>query len=67
MVGKAICQDKASAKEYTFFTNKRGRFAITGLAPCQYKVTLQNKDSTTFLIEVHDAEQLQRKGVIYVH
>ena len=67
VVGKAICPNKVTNKEYTFFTNKRGRFAITGLAPCQYKVSLQNKDSTTFLIEVRDAEQLQRKGVIYVH
>ncbi|KPZ57809.1 fimbria/pilus outer membrane usher protein [Pseudoalteromonas sp. P1-25] len=67
MVGKATCSSDASGKEYTFFTNKRGRFAITGLAPCRYEVTLQNKDNTKFFIDVRDAEQLQRKGVIYVH
>ncbi|ASM49353.1 hypothetical protein PESP_a1205 [Pseudoalteromonas espejiana DSM 9414] len=67
MVGKAICLNKSNTKEYTFFTNKRGRFAITGLAPCRYRVTLKNKEKTTFLIEVSDGEQLQRKGVIYVH
>ena len=65
-VGTAICTDNSSNKEYTFFTNKKGRFALTGLTPCKYSVTIKNAENSKFEIEVSEGEQLQRKGSIYV-
>lgn len=65
-VGTAICTDNSNNKEYTFFTNKKGRFALTGLTPCIYSVTIKNTENSKFEIEVSEGEQLQRKGSIYV-
>ncbi|MEI8618192.1 hypothetical protein P4S63_16900 [Pseudoalteromonas sp. B193] len=65
-VGTAICIDKNSQKEHTFFTNKKGRFALTGLTACNYKITLKNAEKSHFTIQVSEGEQLQRKGAIYV-
>ena len=65
-VGTAICLDNSSKKEHTFFTNKKGRFALTGLTACNYEITLKNAEKSHFTIEVSEGEQLQRKGAIYV-
>jgi len=65
-VGIATCMSSSSKKEYTFFTNKKGRFALTGLAPCKYNVKMNNAENSQFVIEVSEGEQLQRKGSIYV-
>ncbi|MGB3599023.1 MAG: fimbria/pilus outer membrane usher protein [Marinomonas sp.] len=66
-VGTAICTTDSSKKENTFFTNRSGRFAITGLKPCLYEVTLKDEKQSTFNIDVKKGEQLQRIGEIYVH
>lgn len=65
-VGVAVCPDSPD-KEHKFFTNKSGRFAITGLAPCGYEVTLNNSQKSQFILDVKGGEQLQRKGKIYVN
>lgn len=65
-VGVAVCS-KNTDKEHKFFTNKSGRFALTGLTPCKYEVTLNNSEKSKFILDVKDGEQLQRKGKIYVH
>jgi len=65
-VGTAICIDDSNKKEHTFFTNKKGRFALTGLTACKYKVSLKNTEKSQFMIDVSEGEQLQRKGAIYV-
>jgi len=64
-VGVASCLKKPG-KSYKFFTNKSGRFALTGLAPCRYTVKLNNSSNSKFLLDVIEGEQLQRKGNIYV-
>jgi hypothetical protein len=64
-VGVASCLKKPG-KSYKFFTNKSGRFAITGLSPCRYTVKLNNSSNSKFLLDVIEGEQLQRKGKIYV-
>ena len=66
-VGIAICSSDKKKKEHEFFTNKKGKFALTGLMPCKYDITLKNDNKSTFSIDVMKGEQLQRKGVIYVH
>ncbi|SBS27476.1 Fimbrial Usher protein [Marinomonas spartinae] len=66
-VGTAVCTTDKKKKEYIFFTNRKGKFALTGLMPCKYQVKLKNSDDTSFIINVEKGEQLQRKGVIYVH
>ncbi|MEL0622209.1 fimbria/pilus outer membrane usher protein [Marinomonas arenicola] len=66
-VGTAICTTDSSKKENVFFTNRSGRFAITGLVPCLYQVTLKDDKKSTFKIDVKKGEQLQRIGEIYVH
>lgn len=65
-VGVAVCSDNTE-KEHKFFTNKSGRFALTGLTPCSYEVTLNNSEKSQFILDVKEGEQLQRKGKIYVH
>lgn len=67
LVGSAVCIKDSVPKEIQFFTNKSGRFAITGLKPCTYQITLNNEKKSTFEIDVKEGEQLQRKGEIYVH
>lgn len=66
-VGVAVCTSDKNNAEHKFFTNKSGRFALTGLAPCTYKVTLNNSEKSQFILDVKEGEQLQRKGKIYVH
>ncbi|MBB1406360.1 fimbrial biogenesis outer membrane usher protein [Pseudoalteromonas sp. SG44-5] len=66
-VGVAICSSDKSNKEHKFFTNKSGRFALTGLIPCSYEVKLNNSEKSQFILDVKEGEQLQRKGNIYVH
>lgn len=65
-VGVAVCSDNTE-KQHKFFTNKSGRFALTGLTPCSYEVTLNNSEKSQFILDVKEGEQLQRKGKIYVH
>ena len=65
-VGVAVCSDNPK-KEHKFFTNKSGRFALTGLIPCSYEVKLNNSEKSQFILDVKEGEQLQRKGNIYVH
>ena len=65
-VGTAKCIDEEAAKPLTFFTSKSGRFALTGLKPCQYQISLKSVTHKTLLIDVIKGQQLQRKGVIYV-
>jgi len=65
-VGIAICTESSTKTEHTFFTNKKGRFALTGLAPCKYEITLKNAQQSKFIIDVVEGEQLQRQGDIYV-
>tara|TARA_R110001583_G_scaffold18595_1_gene73801 strand:- start:2124 stop:4493 length:2370 start_codon:yes stop_codon:yes gene_type:complete len=67
LAGTAICISRVNKKEFQFFTNKRGRFALTGLIPCQYEITLKDISETTFMIDVEKGEQLQRKGDIYAY
>lgn len=66
-VGVAVCASDKSNKEHKFFTNKSGRFALTGLIPCSYEVTLNNSEKSQFILDIKEGEQLQRKGKIYVH
>lgn len=66
-VGTAVCTTDRKKIGKEFFTNKKGKFALTGLVPCQYEITLKNDKQSKFLIDVKENEQLQRKGVIYVH
>lgn len=66
-VGTAICTTDIKREKIDFFTNKKGKFALTGLIPCQYEVTLKNDSGSRFFIDVKENEQLQRKGVIHVH
>lgn len=66
-VGTAVCTTDSKKTEKDFFTNKKGKFALTGLMPCQYEITLNNEKQSKFLIDVIENEQLQRKGVIHVH
>ncbi|MGO2513813.1 fimbria/pilus outer membrane usher protein [Marinomonas polaris] len=66
-VGTAVCTTDSKKTEIDFFTNKKGKFALTGLMPCQYEITLNNDRQSKFLIDVKENEQLQRKGVIHVH
>ena len=66
-VGTAVCSTDSVKKENVFFTNKSGRFALTGLKPCLYDFTLKNPEKSKFQIDVEKGQQLQRKGKIYVH
>ena len=66
-VGTAVCTTDSKKTEIDFFTNKKGKFALTGLMPCQYEITLNNDRQSKFFINVKENEQLQRKGVIHVH
>jgi outer membrane usher protein FimD/PapC len=65
-VGTAKCIDEEAAEPLTFFTSKSGRFALTGLKPCQYQISLKSVTHKALLIDVIKGQQLQRKGVIYV-
>ncbi|KJY96022.1 fimbria/pilus outer membrane usher protein [Pseudoalteromonas ruthenica] len=61
-VGEAVCGDDVKA----FFTNRQGRFAITGMKPCRYRIRFDDTHLPSVSLEVEDEQQLQRKGVIYV-
>ncbi|WP_462175261.1 fimbria/pilus outer membrane usher protein [Pseudoalteromonas gelatinilytica] len=65
-VGTARCMSSGDQKSYTFFTNKSGRFALTGLKPCKYQIVLKGIAHESIIVDVTQNEQLQRKGVIYV-
>lgn len=65
-VGTARCPEQPEFKEKVFFTNKKGRFAITGLIPCDYVITWTDKTLKEFKLTIVDGEQLQRLGEIHV-
>ena len=66
-VGEARCIDEQVAEPYLFFTSKTGRFALTGLKPCQYQIVLKDVSHEPLIIEIDEKQQLHNKGVIYVH
>ena len=60
----ARCPD--NDKSYRFFTNRKGRFALTNIAACVYQVSLDGSEQVLLELVVEDGQQLQRRGVIYV-
>jgi len=66
-VGEVRCIEEQAAEPYLFFTSKTGRFALTGLKPCQYQIVLKDVIHEPLIIDIDTQQQLHNKGVIYVH
>tara|TARA_R110001583_G_scaffold52393_5_gene162822 strand:- start:3411 stop:5888 length:2478 start_codon:yes stop_codon:yes gene_type:complete len=67
LAGKAISQTDENFVALDFFTNRAGRFAISGLKPGSYLLKLNSKDIRTYQLVIgDDSEALLRLGKIYI-
>lgn len=65
--GKAVHQNDADFSAVDFFTNSKGRFAISGLKPGRYKVSVYSKPPQEFNLSIpDDAGNIIRLGDIRV-
>ncbi|KDM91066.1 hypothetical protein EA58_12985 [Photobacterium galatheae] len=65
--GKAVHQSDPSFATIDFFTNSKGRFAISGLKPGQYQVSVFSNPPHEFNLSIpDDAENIIRLGDIRV-
>ncbi|MFT6919291.1 MAG: outer membrane usher protein [Cognaticolwellia sp.] len=64
---KALLVNKEQNEPLIFFTNRAGRFAITGIRPGTYEIELNTEKLRRFKIIVKDdSDALLRLGTIYV-
>ncbi|KXF81147.1 fimbrial protein [Enterovibrio coralii] len=65
-VGEAIYLDDESVAPLEFFTNRKGRFAISGMRPGKYKLLLKTNPKREIDIEIEDSgDTLMRLGDLY--
>jgi outer membrane usher protein len=65
--GKALLINNEQNEPLVFFTNRTGRFAITGIKPGAYEIELNTEKLRKFKITVKDdSDALLRLGTIYV-
>ena len=65
--GKAVLNDAEQFEPVLFFTNRTGRFAISGIKPGNYTIELNTEIPRKFTITVQDdSDTLLRLGAIYV-
>lgn len=50
--------DTDNPVSYEVFTNRQGRFGISGLAPGRWKLVMLDEDSTTIILEIPDEPEL---------
>ncbi|WP_144208240.1 fimbria/pilus outer membrane usher protein [Shewanella donghaensis] len=67
LAGKAISQTDKNFEVLDFFTNRSGRFAISGLKPGTYLLKLNSKEEKMYqLVIKDDSEALLRLGKLYI-
>ncbi|WP_435804826.1 fimbria/pilus outer membrane usher protein [Shewanella psychromarinicola] len=67
LAGQAISQTDENFEALDFFTNRSGRFAISGLKPGSYLLKLNSKNVRTYqLVISDDSKALLRLGNLYV-
>lgn len=67
LAGKAISQTDKNFEVLDFFTNRSGRFAISGLKPGSYLLKLNSKKERIYqLVIKDDSKALLRLGKLYI-